>query len=111
MIVCRNTIKEMTVNSIQISGPVGGAEKQIPGLRNGQVERNPHGLGLQIVQEVVAFYNGTFEIKKSEFEYVVRAFWSCNTKSYIETCYLLHQRFFAGDFLYSDVTGYMKGFR
>lgn len=74
MIVCRNTIKEMTVNSIQISGPVGGAEKQIPGLRNGQVERNPHGLGLQIVQEVVAFYNGTFEIKKSEFEYVVRAF-------------------------------------
>lgn len=40
MIVCRNTIKEMTVNSIQISGPVGGAEKQIPGLRNGQVERN-----------------------------------------------------------------------
>lgn len=70
----------MTVNSIQISGPVGGAEKQIPGLRNGQVERNPHGLGLQIVQEVVAFYNGTFEIKKSEFEYVVRAFWNCNTK-------------------------------
>ena len=36
MIVCRNTIKEMTVNSIQISGPVGGAEKQIPGLRNGR---------------------------------------------------------------------------
>lgn len=74
LIVCKNTIKEMAVNGIRIEDPVDSAGKRIPGLCNGQADRNPHGLGLQIVQEVVAFYNGTFEIKMNEFECVVRAF-------------------------------------
>lgn len=71
LIHCKNTVDGYENASIDSGIPVEKAETFIPGIKNGAANLDMHGIGLHIMREIVAYYNGTMDIKKTKCEYIV----------------------------------------
>lgn len=71
LIHCKNTLGECGDRSSGSTLPDGQGEPFIPGIKNGAANLEMHGIGLHIMREIVAYYNGTMDIKKTNCEYIV----------------------------------------
>lgn len=73
LIHCKNTLDGCKSGSTgsRLSDSRGEQEQFIPGIKNGAANLEMHGIGLHIMREIVAYYNGTMDIKKTNCEYIV----------------------------------------
>ncbi len=71
LIHCKNTVDECENRSTDSGSSDGRGEPFVPGIKNGVANSEMHGIGLHIMREIVAYYNGTMDIKKTNCEYIV----------------------------------------
>lgn len=74
-IECRNTIAPEASGvseQLKFRGVCDGQESKTPGIRNGRADRARHGIGMEIIKDVVSYYNGTLEIRRCASEYKVQ---------------------------------------
>ena len=71
LIHCKNTMDECENRSTDSGSSDRRGEPFVPGIKNGVANSEMHGIGLHIMREIVAYYNGTMDIKKTNCEYIV----------------------------------------
>ena len=71
LIHCKNTVDECENRSTDSGSSDGCGESFVPGIKNGVANSEMHGIGLHIMREIVAYYNGTMDIKRTNCEYIV----------------------------------------